>query len=76
MELNELNDYLFGCDQKRVMIELGKLAKQEKGIKQIAAETGLNRKGLYMNFNHGTDPGLSKFLKIINALNLEIVIKD
>ena len=47
---------------------------RERGLSQIANETGLSRMGLYKSFLESGNPTLSSLQKIFTALNLKLTI--
>ena len=58
---------------QEVLIAL-KLVMQAQNVKALAEYTGMRREGLYTSFNGKRDPQLSRVLRLLDALNVRVLI--
>jgi len=61
-------------DDALIAQALGAVARV-KGMKNIAKETGLNRENLYRALSEGGNPGLGTVMKVLDALDVQLVAK-
>jgi probable addiction module antidote protein len=61
-------------DDALIAQALGTVARL-KGMKDIAKETGLNRENLYRSLSQGGNPELSTVMKVLDALDVQLVAK-
>jgi probable addiction module antidote protein len=59
-------------DEKLIAIALGNVARAE-GFAAVAEQTGLTRQGLYKSLSADGNPEFSTILKVMNALDLQLV---
>ncbi|ANQ49571.1 putative addiction module antidote protein [Flammeovirga sp. MY04] len=58
------------------LIEAIKEVAKATGVKKIAETTGLNRGNVNQIINSKTDPKLSTFIKMLNAMGLKMTISS
>jgi probable addiction module antidote protein len=61
-------------DDALIAQALGAVARV-KGMKDIAKETGLNRENLYRSLSEGGNPELGTVMKVLDALDVQLVAK-
>lgn len=72
---HDMDVALKNSNAKAFVSLLGEIAK-EKGMSQIARETGLAREALYRALSSEGNPELATVLKVTNALNLRLLVGD
>ncbi|WP_342752724.1 MULTISPECIES: addiction module antidote protein [unclassified Bartonella] len=70
-----LQDALETKNSSYVSYVLGIIARKQ-GMTAISHETGLNRESLYRSLSKKGDPRLSTFFSVLDALNLQISLKQ
>ncbi len=61
-------------DDNLIARALGAVARV-KGMKAVAEETGLNRENLYRSLSEGGRPELGTVMKVLDALDVQLVAK-
>ncbi len=76
-EARTLNDILDRTqdDAAQIILALGALAKNY-GMSRLARETGLSRESLYKSLSGTRSPEFATILKILSALDLDLVVRD
>lgn len=72
--LSALNSALASGDPGPVMGLLGSLAR-ERGMSQVARETGLARESLYRSLDAGGNPEFATILKVLSSIGLRLEAK-
>jgi probable addiction module antidote protein len=74
----EIADYLTEIFEKNdlsAIVTALKRVMQSQNVKALAESTGMRRDGLYKTFNGTRDPQLSRILKLLEGLNVQIVFR-
>jgi probable addiction module antidote protein len=69
-----LNDALARSDAAAIKKTLGQIARN-RGISQVAHETGLARESLYRSLNPKGNPEFSTVLKVLSSIGLRLEVK-
>jgi probable addiction module antidote protein len=69
--LTMLNEALAHADATTIMTTLGMIAR-ERGITQVARETGLARESLYRSLDSKGNPEFATVLKVLSSLGLRL----
>ena len=74
----EINTYLAECfrdkDPQVFVSALGHLAKHH-GMSKVSKLTGLNRESLYKTFSGKVQPKWDTIVRVMRALNIDIMVK-
>jgi probable addiction module antidote protein len=57
------------------IVQALKVAMKAQNVKALSENTGMRREGLYRTFNGKRDPQLSRILKLLDGLDLRLVVK-
>lgn len=69
-----LTEAMASGDAGHIAEAVGIVARQ-RGIADLAKQTGLNRQGLYAALSQDGNPTLSTMLKVLEALNLVLTVQ-
>jgi probable addiction module antidote protein len=69
-----LTEAMASGDAGHIAEAIGILARQ-RGMGELAKQTGLNRQGLYAALSPEGNPTLGGLLKVLAALNLELTVR-
>lgn len=72
---NRLHEAVASRDHKKIMQALGSIAQVKMGMAELADATGLPKASLYRNFRDQSNPKLESLLAILEALDLDMMIK-
>jgi len=66
-----LSEVLADGDTNELLEAIGNIAK-EKGMSQIAKDTGLGRESLYKTFQDGSKPRFETVLKVLHSFGVKL----
>lgn len=66
-----LNQALASCDATRIMATLGAIAR-ERGMTNVARETGLARESLYRSLDASGNPEFATIMKVLSSVGLRL----
>ena len=69
-----LSEAFLTADQGLIADAIGNVARA-KGMSGIAQNTGLSREGLYKSFSVDGNPELSTTVKVLDSLDMELVVR-
>jgi probable addiction module antidote protein len=74
-EIAEFLNAAFENNGLHEVVHALKLVMQAQNVKALSESTGMRRDGLYKTFNGKKDPQLGRILKLLEGLDLRLVVK-